>query len=54
MKKPIVKADELDAQYQAIFGDVSSIIDAARRSYPFSERRHDRCVLDDRAAHRGV
>ncbi len=32
MKKPIVKADELDAQYQAIFGDVSSIIDAARRS----------------------
>ena len=32
MKKPIVKADELDAQYQSIFGDVSSIIDAARRS----------------------
>ena len=32
MKKPIVNADELDAQYQSIFGDVSSIIDAARRS----------------------
>ena len=32
MKKPIVKTDELDAQYQSIFGDVSSIIDAARRS----------------------
>ena len=32
MKKTIVKADELDAQYQSIFGDVSSIIDAARRS----------------------
>ena len=32
MKKPIVKVDELDAQYQAIFSDVSSIIDAARRS----------------------
>ena len=32
MKKPIVKADELDAQYQSIFGDVSSIIDAARQS----------------------
>ena len=32
MKKPIVKADELDAQYQSIFGDVSSIIDAARRT----------------------
>ena len=32
MKKPIVKVDELDAQYQSIFGDVSIIIDAARRS----------------------
>ena len=32
MKKPIVKADELDAQYQSIFGDVSSIIDEARRT----------------------
>lgn len=32
MKKPIVKTDELDAQYQSIFGDVSSIIDEARRS----------------------
>ena len=32
MKKPIVKADELDAHYQSIFGDVSIIIDAARRS----------------------
>lgn len=32
MKKPIVKADALDAQYQSIFDDVSSIIDAARRS----------------------
>ena len=32
MKKPIVKTDELDAQYQSIFGHVSSIIDAARRS----------------------
>ena len=32
MKKPIVKADELEAQYQSIFGDVSSIIDEARRT----------------------
>ena len=32
MKKPIVKTDELDVQYQSIFGDVSIIIDAARRS----------------------
>lgn len=32
MKKPIVKADELDAQYQSIFGDVSSIIDEARQT----------------------
>ena len=32
MKKPILKVDEPDAQYQAIFGDVSKIIDAARRS----------------------
>ena len=32
MKKPIVKVDELDVQYQSIFGDVSIIIDAARRS----------------------
>ena len=32
MKKPIVKADALDAQYQSIFGDVSSIIDEARQT----------------------
>ena len=32
MKKPIVRASDLDAQYQSIFGDVSSIIDAARQS----------------------
>ncbi len=32
MKKPMFKADEPDAQYQAIFGDVSRIIDAAKRS----------------------
>ena len=32
MKKPIVKSDELDAQYQSIFGDVSSIIDEAKRT----------------------
>ena len=32
MKKPIVKVDELDAQYQSIFGDVSSIIDEARQT----------------------
>ena len=32
MKKPIVKADKLDAQYQSIFGDVSSIIDEARQT----------------------
>ena len=32
MKKPIVKTDELDAQYQSIFGDVSSIIDEARQT----------------------
>ena len=32
MKKPIVKAHELDAQYQSIFGDVSSIIDEARQT----------------------
>lgn len=32
MKKSIVKADELDAQYQSIFGDVSSIIDEARQT----------------------
>ena len=30
MKNPILKGDEPDAQYQAIFGDVSKIIDAAR------------------------
>ena len=29
MKKPIFKADGLDTQYQSIFSDVSSIIDAA-------------------------
>ncbi len=32
MKKPILKADEPDAQYQAIFGDVSRIVDSARQS----------------------
>ncbi len=32
MKKPIVKTDALDAQYQSIFGDVSSIIDEARQT----------------------
>ena len=32
MKKPIVKTDELDVQYQSIFGDVSSIIDEARQT----------------------
>ena len=32
MKKPIVKADELDAQYHSIFGDISSIIDEARQT----------------------
>ena len=32
MKNPIVKANELDAQYQSILGDVSGIIDAARQS----------------------
>ena len=32
MKKPILTADKPDAQYQAIFGDVSRIVDAARQS----------------------
>ena len=32
MKKPILKDDKPDAQYQAIFGDMSRIIDAARHS----------------------
>ena len=32
MKKPILKDDKLDAQYQAIFGDVSRIVDSARQS----------------------
>ena len=32
MKKPIVKTDELNAQYQSIFGDVSSIINEARQT----------------------
>ena len=32
MKNPIVKTDELDAQYQSIFGDVSSIIHEARQT----------------------
>ncbi len=32
MKKPIIKTDELDVQYQSIFGDVSSIIDEARQT----------------------
>ena len=32
MKKPILTDDKPDAQYQAIFGDVSRIVDAARQS----------------------
>ena len=32
MKKEIVKAGELDAPYQVVFGDVSKIVDAARNS----------------------
>ena len=32
MKKPILTDDKLDAQYQAIFGDVSRIVDSARQS----------------------
>lgn len=32
MKKSILKDDKLDAQYQAIFGDVSRIVDSARQS----------------------
>ena len=32
MKKPILKDDKLNAQYQAIFGDVSRIVDSARQS----------------------
>ena len=32
MKKPTLKDDKPDAQYQAIFGDVSRIVDAARQS----------------------
>ena len=32
MKKPILKDDKPDAQYQAIFGDVSRIVDSARQS----------------------
>ena len=32
MKKAITKGSQPDARYQSIFGDVSSIIDAARRS----------------------
>ena len=32
MKKTILKDDKLDAQYQAIFGDVSRIVDSARQS----------------------
>ena len=32
MKKPRIKAGQLDARYESIFGDVSRIIDAARRS----------------------
>ena len=31
-KKPILTDEKLDAQYQAIFGDVSRIVDAARQS----------------------
>ena len=32
MKKPVLTDDKPDAQYQAIFGDVSRIVDAARQS----------------------
>ena len=32
MKKPMVKYREVDARYQSVFGDVSGIIDVARRS----------------------
>ncbi len=32
IKKSILKDDKLDAQYQAIFGDVSRIVDSARQS----------------------
>ena len=32
MKKPILKDNKLDTQYQAIFGDVSRIVDSARQS----------------------
>lgn len=32
VKKPIRKDDKLDAQYQAIFGDVSRIVESARQS----------------------
>ena len=36
MKKPILKDDKLDAQSQAIFGDVSRIVDSARQSAAWS------------------
>ena len=50
-----VEADELDVQYQSVFGEVSGIIDAARRSgRPFGECRHDRCLLAHRTLCRGV
>ena len=32
MKKPMVESGDLDTQYRSVFGDVSRIIDAARRS----------------------
>ena len=32
MKKPTVDSIDLDAQYPSVFGDVSRIVDAARRS----------------------
>ena len=32
MNKPMPKADDIEARYQSIFGDVSRIIDAARGS----------------------
>ena len=32
VKKPILTDDKLDAQYQAIFGDVSRIVESARQS----------------------
>ena len=39
MKKEIVKAGELDAPYQVVFGDESKIVDAARNSATRSGER---------------